>query len=242
VLTALLDLILPPRCAGCGVPRSVVCPACTARLRGLPAPRPPDPCPPDLPPCWSAGDYDGVTRRLLLGYKERGRTALAPALGDALAGVLGSAVEVSAAGAVVVPVPSARAACRSRGHDPVGRVAAIAVRRLRAAGMPVTLAPILAQRRRVADQAGLSAAQRAANLTEAFQVLPRPRRPAGAGSGLAVALVDDIVTTGATLAEAARALRHAGYDVRLAATVAATRRRTPGNRGESVRIRGLRSM
>ncbi|MBO3745049.1 ComF family protein [Streptosporangiaceae bacterium NEAU-GS5] len=237
MLTPLLDLILPPRCAGCDAPGSVVCPVCAARVRGVPARRLPEPSPPGMPPCWSAGDYDGVTRRLLLACKERGRTAVAPVLAEALAGALAATVTAVGAAVEVVPIPSTRAAYRIRGHDPVRRMATLAVRGLRAEGAPVTLVPLLTQRRRVADQAGLSATQRAANLEEAYLVVSRSVRPARASSAPAVVLVDDIVTTGATLAEAARALRVAGHEVRAAATVAATRRR-----GGSEARKGLRSV
>jgi predicted amidophosphoribosyltransferase len=76
----------------------------------------------------------------------------------------------------------------------------------------------LEHRRRVADQAGLSAADRAANLSGALQARFDLR-------GLRVIVVDDVVTTGATLAEAARALRAAGAEVTAAAVIAATARR-----------------
>ncbi|MFI6501584.1 ComF family protein [Nonomuraea typhae] len=119
-------------------------------------------------------------------------------------------------------MPSARRAVRARGHDPVGRLAVLAVGRLRALGVRAEAVPVLAQARRVADQAGLSATERAANLGSSLRVTGRLRGAPGA----TVVLVDDIVTTGATLAEAARALRTAGVQVAAAATVAATRRRS----------------
>ncbi|MES9535697.1 phosphoribosyltransferase family protein, partial [Actinomadura sp. NPDC000600] len=76
------------------------------------------------------------------------------------------------------------------------------------------------QRGRVADQAGLSAKERAANLKGAVEV-----RADVAGRRLV--LVDDVVTTGASLAEAARALRAAGGEVTAAAAIAATPRHRP---------------
>ncbi|MFF4411263.1 ComF family protein [Streptosporangium sp. NPDC001559] len=222
--TALLDLVLPARCAGCGAADALVCPRCAALLHGEPERRTPDPSPPGLPECWSAADYSGAVRRALLAYKEHGRTALAAPL----AGALALAVAAGAGGrpVVLVPVPSARSAGRRRGHDPVNRLATLAAAYLRSAGWPATVERPLLQRRRVADQAGLSSPQRAANLSGAFRVMAGRNGsvPGFWGGPGAVVLVDDIVTTGATLAEAARALGAAGVPVRLAATVAATRR------------------
>lgn len=221
----MLDLILPPRCAGCDTPGSLVCPRCAAEIHGRPACRTPDPAPPGLPECWSAGEYTPAVRRAIIAYKERGRTAVARPLAGALA--LAVAGAVGERPVVLVPVPSARPALRRRGHDPVTRLAELAAGYLAQAGWPAAVARLLAQRRQVADQAGLSSLQRAANVSSAFTV-PAGRNapvPRSWGGLEAVVLVDDIVTTGATLAEAARALREAGVTPDRAATIAATRRR-----------------
>lgn len=229
--SALLDLILPPRCAGCGAPGALACCSCRAELLREPAPGRPDPPPPGLPDCWSATAYDGAARRMILACKERGRTALVPVL----AASVSACVTAWAAGRGVfrgvwlVPVPSARAASRRRGHDPVRAVAAAAARQLCRRGRPAALAPLLRQSRRVADQAGLGSVERAVNLSGAFEVVPgaaaRPRPSDGCLEAADVVLVDDIVTTGTTLAEAARALRAAGAEPSAAVTIAATRRR-----------------
>jgi predicted amidophosphoribosyltransferase len=79
----------------------------------------------------------------------------------------------------------------------------------------VTCRSVLAQARPVADQAGLGARARQQNLAGALRL----RRPIKAG---AVVIVDDLVTTGSSLTEAARVLRAAGMPVLGAATVAAT--------------------
>lgn len=86
--------------------------------------------------------------------------------------------------------------------------------------MRVVCLRALQHRRRVADQAGLGAADRAANLSGALRSRLDLR-------GLHLIVVDDVMTTGATLAEAARALRAAGAHVPAAAVIAATPRRTP---------------
>jgi len=96
-----------------------------------------------------------------------------------------------------------------------------------------TKAPCLVQSRPVADQAGLGARARQQNLAGAFRL----RRPITAG---AVVIVDDLVTTGSSITEAARVLREAGIPVLGAATVAATvrLRTSPWRTENSVRIPG----
>lgn len=91
----------------------------------------------------------------------------------------------------MVWVPSGRRAVRRRGHDPLRGAVEAAVRRLRESGVPVTAVDALRQRRRVADQVGLSVAQRAANLAGAIEAR-------GTLAGRPVLLVDDVVTTGAS--------------------------------------------
>lgn len=151
---------------------------------------------------------------------------------------------------LVVPVPTTPAAVRRRGDAPLTRlgrrsltVVWSATRRLppetgetgetggaREAGPRLRWAPVLRVVRRLADQAGLDARARAANLAGAFAARDGPVRSLVAPSlaGRTVVLLDDVLTTGATLAEAARAVREAGGVVRGAAVVAATRRRPDG--------------
>ncbi len=93
----------------------------------------------------------------------------------------------------------------------------------------------------MADQARLDRAERAANLRGAYAVRPGPRPGSPA---YPCVLVDDVITTGATLAESARALRSAGVRVVGAAVVAATelrlaagpQRRTPPGTGQAGRL------
>ncbi|MET7284225.1 ComF family protein [Streptomyces sp. NPDC005573] len=222
----LTDLVLPAECGGCGAPRTVLCPRCRAALGGG-APRRvrPVPEPAGLPVVHAAAPYAQEVRALLLAHKERGALTLTGALGAALAGAVragltsgershpDTAAGVCGAGAgpaagpvLLVPVPSARWAVRARGHDPVRRMALAAAGRLRTAGTPARVVPVLRQRRRVADQAGLGARERRENLAGALEVVAGGARLLDGGR---VVLVDDLITTGASLAEAARALREA---------------------------------
>ncbi|MEV4107653.1 ComF family protein [Nonomuraea sp. NPDC049695] len=227
VLSAVLDLVLPQACAGCGAKGARCCPGCLAELIGAPARRLPEPVPHGLPDCWSAAPYEGAVRRVIVAYKERGAVALAGVLAEAAAFTVVRALSGTGASwadrtFAVVPVPSGRRTRRHRGHDPVGRLAVLVTGQLRAFGMRAETWAALGQARRVADQAGLSSAERSSNLAGSLQVPDAAKGPPAA----CALLLDDIVTTGATLVEAARALRSAGVRVPLAVTVAATRRRS----------------
>lgn len=230
---ALLDVLFPGTCAGCGRPGPQCCAGCRADLAGPAALAWPRPAPAGLPPPWAVAGYDGPARQLLLAYKERGAAGLARVLATPLATAVRAAIWAAVpaqpggrAGVVlVVPVPSARRAIRERGDDVVLRLTRQAAVVARRSGFELRVLPALAHVRAVADSAGLGAAQRAANLAGAFAVRPR-HRPALAGAYVVV--VDDLVTTGATIAEAARALRADAATVLGAATVAATRRRPAG--------------
>ncbi len=226
---ALLDLAVPDVCAACDDPPGPLCPGCSRQLRSELFDRPrlamPQPAPPLLPPVVAAGPYVGILRLLLTAYKDEERRDLRPLLAARLSGSLAEVLlRTGEQRILVVPMPSSRAAVRRRGDDPVRdltRAAARLVAGHRPAGAPEVL-PALRPVRRLADQSRLGRRERAANLAGAYAVSPRwaPRL-----TGARVVLVDDVVTTGSTLAEAARAVRTAGGTVVGAATLAATGRR-----------------
>lgn len=219
------DLLLGSTCAACGRPGRALCPACRAALPQAAHVCWPSPCPPGLALPMAAGAYDGPLKALVNAHKEHRALALARPLGEVLAAVLRALVlEVGHAGGPVllVPVPSRREAVRRRGHDPMLRTARVAASRLRRTGLPAAVGRLLLPAARLADQSGLTAAERAVNLQGALRCRPRPAGRAGP-----VVVVDDVLTTGATAREAQRALESAGFLVAGIATVAATRRRIP---------------
>lgn len=219
---ALLDLVLPAECAGCARAGAPWCARCAQDLAAarFPAARhtPPEPCPPGMPPVVAAGRYTGSLRGAIVAVKDGGRADVRPLLAPLLAG----SIRVAGAGhsgLVLVPMPSSRTAVRRRGE---ASVALLARRAQELLDCPHVVVPALAPARRLADQAGLGSAARKANLLGAYVV---PSQWQGVIRGRDVLLVDDVVTTGATLTEGARALRAAGANVVGAAVVAATQRR-----------------
>ncbi|HET8914277.1 MAG TPA: phosphoribosyltransferase family protein [Propionibacteriaceae bacterium] len=164
---------------------------------------------------------------MISAHKERQALALTSLLAERLAlsvhGLLASkAYAVPTSTIVLVPIPSAPSTIRRRGFDATASMARVAARRLRFR-YQLRVRSALTQARRVVDQAGLGATARQENLAGAFRL----RRPISAAAAV---LVDDLVTTGSSLTEAARALRGAGIMVLGAATVAATVRERPGER------------
>lgn len=234
-MKALLDLVLPLECPGCGARSTHVCAGCLAPLSARPFPAWPRPTPPGLPPPFAVTGYDGPVRALLLGLKEHGLAALRQPLGQALARSVLAACAAAGAMPVVavqlVPVPSAAAARRQRGDDVVRGLADVAASELRRVGVPAAVVPALRHARAVADSAGLGAEARARNLAGAFGTRRRGLARLG---GARVIIVDDLITTGVTLAECAAALTAAGVRVDGCATVAATQRRNrPSPRGSA---------
>ncbi|SHN47818.1 Predicted amidophosphoribosyltransferases [Cryptosporangium aurantiacum] len=237
----MLDLVLPVRCVGCRGPDGPLCPVCgRSALHTQPSLVPACDRPGGDGPaiCVAAGVYGGALRSALIAYKERGHRALARPLGARLAAAV--TVALSAAGGwpggagpvVLVPVPSSAAAIRERHGDHMARLARCAAATLRQRGYPVRAASLLTLRRTPSDSVGLTAAERRENIAGAFRpVGARPWRHHRTPKGSTIVLVDDIVTTGATLAEACRAAEAGGFVVRAAALVAATSRRVPDANG-----------
>lgn len=196
-----LALLLPVACPGCGLHGTALCGPCRAALTPAPRRRAAG----DLP-VWSGLVFEGAAARALRAMKERGRTDVARVLAPALREALRAAVSGARSPVVAVAVPTSRAAMRRRGY----RVPELVARR---AG--VRTARLLSVARATGDQRALDRAQRARNVAGSM----RATRNA---AGLDVVLIDDVLTTGATLAEARRALESAGARVVAAAVVADT--------------------
>jgi predicted amidophosphoribosyltransferase len=239
-LAELTDLLLRRECGGCGRTRTSWCADCAAALAGTPTSRhllvPGRPGPLAV---WSTAEYGDRVRAGIVAWKDRGRADLTPVLAQALRRAVVAAVQGTAVPdglpadrgrpVLLVPAPSSRRSRHARGHDPARDLALRCANGLSRRGLAVAVLPALAQARRVQDQAGLGADERQQNLHGALRVVPGW---AGHLAGRDCVVVDDVVTTGATLLDCVRALEEAGARVRAGATVAATRRRD-GRRGPS---------
>jgi len=234
--SASVDLFLGGVCVGCDRPGPALCGECREDLRRSPRLAWPTPRPAQLAPPFAVTGYDGPARAAIVAHKERRVLALAKPLGQALAL---SVLAVLAATPVerlrsdapwLVPPPTSTARIRERGHDPLRRILRCCVLTLRSYQIPVGTSVVLEPVRIVADQSSLSATDRSANLHRAFRVSRNGRR---ALAGRSPIVVDDVLTTGATAAEACRALIESGAQPVGLAVVAATRLRRGAARERS---------
>jgi predicted amidophosphoribosyltransferase len=233
---AAVDLLWGSRCVGCGERGPGLCAGCSAPLFGPASARVVMTSDGAGLTVFSATSYEDAVAAAVPAFKDRGRRDLLRPLAIGLATAIGEAVTSGPDGNPppteppvlwLVPVVSSRAARRARGMSPVLMLSRRAARILRHdAGFDVRLATgLLVHVRHVADQAGLGHSDRRANLTGALAARPGLMLDAvriASGRGAVVLLVDDVVTTGATLAECRRALAVVGVDVDAAVAVADT--------------------
>lgn len=200
---ALLDLILPEVCGGCGRVGGTWCARCDTALYDGPVrirPR----CDPGVP-CWALGPYRGPARQAVLAVKERGRRDLAAPLGAALASAL-SRLRAPGRPLLLVPAPTRAAAARRRGGDPVTATARRAARSLE----DCRVAPLLRLGASARDSVGLTPAQRVGNLRGRIEVVRRPPARTLDRAETEVVVVDDVLTTGATVTEVVRVMSRIG--------------------------------
>ena len=218
---ATLDLAFPAICSGCGREGPPLCAACLpaldARLAlpgGTPIGLPADLPAPLLQLEWCA-PFAGPVRAALHDLKYAGERRLAEPLGSALArrwARVGSGAEI------IVPVPVHAERERRRGYDQATLIAQVAGREL---GIPLVRA--LERGRATVAQFELGRDERAANVAGAFRLRGSDPRASGSIVRRWVLLVDDVVTTGATLAACATALEQAG--ARAVSAIAVARER-----------------
>lgn len=187
-MAALLDLLFPSNCVVCERSPLLVCPGClptpvprTQRLSGL--------------ELFFALDLEGSAERLISGYKDQTKLALARYLAAYLDEAL---AQLGQTPQQLAFPPSSRANFSRRGYNPV---AVVCSKSRLVGGLPQVKVKL---KRQTIDQRSLGAKQREENLQGAFEI------ELGKGQ---VMIIDDVVTTGATAQSLAKELERAGYEV-----------------------------
>ena len=192
-----LELLFPPSCVVCGAPSTPLCGPCASVLAPAEPREPPD----GLDAMWSLVDYDGVGRALVTSLKYDGRRDAVGVLGAAMGHLPDRRVDL------VTWAPTSPSRRRARGFDQAQLLAAATARTIgvRHRG--------LLERPEGPTQTGHDRAER----------LSGPRFAARRRAPRRVLVVDDVLTTGATLSAAAAALRSAGASEVLGLTLASVR-------------------
>lgn len=209
IVALTIDLVYPKHCASCGRRGAWVCPECESQYLsfskpwcdrcGVPAHGQRCKCastPPGLDRVRSFGPFDGWLREAILQFKYEAEWARAEHLGPLLASSIEDLPDIDA----LVPVPLHPARLRQRGFNQ-----SLLLAELVGAALNLPVEEQIARTRRTQAQARLRGVDRAANVADAFEV-PIAEHV----NGRAIVLIDDVVTTGSTLAACAAAARNAG--------------------------------
>lgn len=188
MISLLRDLIFTPSCISCSKFGEVACKNCLSKLISVERK---DILNIDSLIC--AGEYSGWLRDKVIAYKSGNHV-----LGRALAQILLNCCFKNLTNLPVVPIPTSNAKIKIRQIDTIGYIA----KQIHLLSPDVEVWPVLKLAKNIPDQVGLSRHARASNLQDAFSCKTQINRP--------VVILDDVVTTGATLASAAKTLKAAG--------------------------------
>jgi predicted amidophosphoribosyltransferase len=193
------DLVLARTCVSCNEPGAPLCALCNDRARRSRIRR----ARAHLPIAAGTG-YHGVGRTVVLAHKRHLTRGLAPALGAFVADAV-ECLQPTPLPLTLVPIPSHRRATHARGQDTVRAITRAAVEVLQSRGWSARMQPILQRTDQRASLAGATKAERRTLVAGAFRAREH--------SGLPVIVVDDVVTSGATMQSAMLALQAAGCTV-----------------------------
>lgn len=214
-LKNLADLIFPSRCIGCSQLGISICSNCRSSwhphtyLREVTVEG-------RSYPVVSSVQYSPVASRVLLSAKESNIAAADKLLIDAISHSLTHFIK-RFGGRALVAIPSRRSATRKRGRNFLSEITS-EVARISENEISFMDTQLLIHSRSVKDQSALNSRQRLSNISGALAV-PNKFKPRNSGGNIGpLIIVDDLITTGATLAEAIRALLAAGFEVKGAVT------------------------
>jgi len=204
-------LLFPTRCFGCRELGYSICSECRqqwnphryqSRVTNLAV--------------YSAITYSPIAKNILLAAKEQGVKSADQLVRNAVSVSIHELFKKYPSCALV-PIPSSASSNRRRGRDFINEIAISVARDL-----GVAVLPLLEHQRKIRDQSKLNVSNRHQNLAKALSIKPQFR---GNYSGERVVILDDLVTTGATIGEANRALTRGGFKVQAAATACVALRR-----------------
>jgi len=204
-------LLFPTRCFGCRELGYSICSECRqqwnphryqSRVTNLAV--------------YSAITYSPIAKNILLAAKEQGVKSADQLVRNAVSVSIHELFKKYPSCALV-PIPSSASSNRRRGRDFINEIAISVARDL-----GVAVLPLLEHQRKIRDQSKLNVSNRHQNLAMALSIKPQFR---GNYSGEKVVILDDLVTTGATIGEANRALTRGGFKVQAAATACVALRR-----------------
>ncbi|MDI6023783.1 phosphoribosyltransferase family protein [Leucobacter sp. UT-8R-CII-1-4] len=221
----LRSILWPCSCVICGAANRELCLPCETGLRATIG-RAGRVAAPLLAEVWAYGPYEGAMRRLIVKYKHGGAIRFAPLLGALFAGPLVAALERGSGSALIVTAPSRIERVRSRGYRHLDLIVSHSLRYITRQGhkrgqLGSFLPGALQAAPGRAGQLGLSAADRIRNAKK----VRVPRHLHSRLQGSEVVLVDDIMTTGATLNAAMQALAAVGARVVAVAIMNNTQRK-----------------
>jgi len=203
----LTEIIFPSRCIGCTKLGISICSECRKQWHPHIYQREINWNGENFP-VLSAIQYSPIASRVLLSAKESQIRAADQLIVNGVLHSLNTFVKRYGS-ATLVPVPSRKSANRKRGRNFLQEITSQV-----AAEVGLSSHSLLAHSRKVRDQSRLNIADRSENVSRAFTIAPELTAQLSAGNtGPTIIVIDDLITTGATLSEAIRALRTAGFTV-----------------------------
>ncbi len=204
----IFQLLFPVACLVCGLPDAQICSSChriigpKIRSREI-----------DGIKYWAGADYGQQLAKVILLAKEENNTPARNFLADLIVQTfMAASTEFNTENSLFIPIPSSRAANRTRGFRHALLLARIAAKRIEKSGIAkIKVGELLHVNRTISDQSNLNKSERAQNLSGAYSMNTRKKVSNSELQDHSIFLIDDLVTTGSSTREGLRALYEAGF-------------------------------